>query len=88
MIQTFVNKSCVRKFKVRKYLRNQRIDNHLKIAFLITFTSYKYLKLSPHQSEGKILTGNRYEKMEKEELFAQMKRCFILSLFYTKERNW
>ena len=65
MIQTFVNKSCVRKFKVRKYLRNQRIDNHLKIAFLITFTSYKYLKLSPHQSEGKILTGNRYEKWKK-----------------------
>ena len=65
MIQTFVNKSCTRKFKVRKYLRNQRKNNHLKIAFLITFTPYKYLKLSPHQSEGEILTGNRYEKWKK-----------------------
>ena len=65
MIQTFANKSCARKFEVQKYLRNQRIGNHLKISFLITFTPYKYLKLSPRQSEGKTLTGNRYEKWKK-----------------------
>ena len=65
MIQTFANKSCARTFEAQKYLRNQRISNHLKIAFLITFTPYRYLKLSPRQSEGKTLTGNRYEKWKK-----------------------